>query len=137
VVIDGRSELTLFKDLFKPCEHEYRYFHCESIPRNSFVHSCQHQFSFICTKCEKVFTVTEDELVADYKAYQKEVNRRNIIGKPYDLEPTTLTFGAGLIQFNGVACTLLMNKYKFLNLKEIEPPQYSHCEGPISYAKGA
>ena len=129
----------LFKNIFKPCEHEYRYFHCESIPRNSFVHSCQHKFSFICTKCEKVFTVTEDELIADYEAYQKEVNRRNAIGKPYDLEPTTLTFnmfGAGRIQFSGIACTLLMNKYKFLNLKEIEPPRYSHCEGPMSYAKG-
>ena len=129
----------MFKNLFKSCEHEYKYFHCECIPRNSFVHSCQHKFSFICTKCEKVFTVTEDELRADYEAYQKEVNRRNAIGNPYDLKPTTLTlktFGAGLIQFNGVACTLLMNKYKFLKLKEIEPPRYSPCEGPLSYAKG-
>ena len=129
----------MFKNLFKPCDHEYKYFHCESIPRNSFVHSCQHKFSFICTKCEKVVSVTEDELRADYEAYQKEVNRRIAIGQPYELEPSTLTlktFGAGRIQFNGVACTLLMNKYKFLNLKEIEPPTYSHCEGPMSYAKG-
>ena len=128
-----------FDKLFNLCEHEYKYFHCESIPRNSFIHSCQHKFSFICTKCEKVISVTEDELRADYEAYQKEVNRRNVIGKPYDLEPTTLTFklsGAGLIQFNGVACTLLMNKYKVLNLKEIEPNKYSHCEGPVSFAKG-
>ena len=129
----------MFKNLFKPCEHEYKYFHCESVPRNSFVHSCQHKFSLICTKCEKVIEVTEDELRADYDAYQKEVNRRDAIGKPYDLEPTTLTlntYGAGRIQFNGVACTLLMNKYKFLNLKDIEPPRYSHCEGPTSYARG-
>ena len=129
----------MFKNIFKSCEHEYKYFHCESIPRNSFVHSCQHKFSFICTKCEKVISVTEDELRADYDAYQKEVNRRRAIGKPYELEPSTLTlntFGAGLIQFNGVACTLLMNKYKFLNLKEIEQLRYSHCEGPMSYAKG-
>lgn len=121
----------MFKNFFKPCNHQYKYFHCESIPRNSFVHSRQHKFSFICTKCEKVISITEDELRADYEAYQKEVNRRNIIGKPYDLEPTTLTlklFGAGLIQFNGVACTLLMNKYKFLNLKEIEPHERSHCQ---------
>ena len=103
------------------------------------MHSCQHKFSFICTKCEKVISVTEDELRADYEAYEKEVNRRSAIGKPYDLESTTLTFklfGAGLIQFNGVACTLLMNKYKFLNLKDIEPHLYSHCEGTMSYAKG-
>ena len=129
----------MFKNLFKSCEHEYKYFHCESVPRNSFIHSCQHKFSFICTKCEKVISITEDELVADYEAYQKEVNRRKAIGKPYDLEPTTLTFklfGAGRIQFNGVACTLLMNKYSFLNLKEIEPHQHSHCEGQMSYAKG-
>jgi hypothetical protein len=129
----------LFKNLFKSCEHEYKYFHCESIPRNSFVHSCQHKFSFICTKCEKVFTVTEDELRADYEAYQKEVNRRSAIGKPYELESSTLTlktFGAGLIQFSGIACTVLMNKYKFLNLKEIEPVRHSYCEGPMSYAKG-
>lgn len=129
----------MFKKFFKPCNHEYKYFHCEAIPRNSFVHSCQHEFSFICTKCEKVISVTEDELRADYEAYQKEVNRRNAIGKPYDLEPTTLTFklfGPGLIQFNGVACTLLMNKYKLLNLKEIEPVRYSHCEGPSFYTKG-
>lgn len=129
----------MFKNLLKPCEHEYKYFHCESIPRNSFVHSCQHKFSFICTKCEKVFTVTEDELMADYEAYQKEVNRRNAIGKPYDLEPSELrlsTSDCGRILFQGVACTLLMNKYKFVNLKEIEPPRYSHCEGPMSYAKG-
>lgn len=129
----------MFKNFFKSCNHEYRYFHCESIPRNSFVHSCQHKFSFICTKCEKVVSVTEDELRADYEVCQKEVNRRDAIGKPYILEPTTLTFklfGAGLIQFNGVACTLLMNKYKFLNLKQIEPPRYSHCEGSSSYAKG-
>ena len=129
----------MFKNLFKPCEHEYKYFHCESIPRNSFVHSCQHKFSFICTKCEKVVSVTEDELIADYEAYQKEVNRRIAIGQPYELEPSTLTlktFAAGQIQFNGVACTLLMNKYKFLNLKEIELPRHSHCEGPMSYARG-
>ena len=129
----------MFKNLFKSCEHEYKYFHCECVPRNSFVHSCQHKFSFICKKCEKVISITEDELRADYEAYEKEVNRRRAIGKPYDLEPTTLTlktFGAGRIQFNGVACTLLMTKYKFLNLKEIEPPRYSHCEGPMSYAKG-
>lgn len=121
------------------CEHEYKYFHCECVPRNSFVHSCQHKFYFICTKCEKVISVTEDELRADYDAYQKEVNRRNAIGKPYDLEPTTLTlktYDAGRIQFNGVACTLLMNKYKFLNLKDIEPPRHSYCEGPTSYARG-
>ena len=129
----------MFKNLFKSCEHEYKYFHCEYIPRNSFVHSCQHKFSFICTKCEKVISITEDELREDYEAYEKEVSRRRAIGKPYDSEPSTLTlktFGAGLIQFNGVACTLLMNKYKLLNLKEIEPPRYSHCEGPMSYAKG-
>ena len=83
--------------------------------------------------------MTEDELRAEYEAYQKEVNRRNAIGKPYNLEPSTLTFklfGAGLIQFNGVACTLLINKYKFLNLKDIEPLRYSHCEGSTSYVKG-
>ena len=129
----------LFKNFFKPCDHEYKYFHCESIPRNSFIHSCQHKFSFICTKCEKIISVTEDELRASYDAYQKEVNRRLAIGAPYELDPSTLTlktFDAGLIQFNGVACTLLMNKYNFLNLKEVEPPRYPHCEGPMSYAKG-
>lgn len=121
----------MFKNLFKPCNHEYKYFHCESIPRNSSVHSYQHKFSFICTKCEKVVSITEDELRADYEAYQKEVNRKKAIGKPYDLEPTTLTFklfGAGLIQFNGIACTLLMNKYKFLNLKEIDSAKRSYCQ---------
>lgn len=131
--------INLFKNFFKRCEHEYKYFHCETIPRNSFIHSCQHNFCFICTKCEKVISITEDELSADYEAYQKEVSRRNAIGKPYDLQPSTLTlttFGSGLIQFNGIACTLLMNKYKILNLKEVELPRCSHCEGPTSYAKG-
>ena len=129
----------MFKNLFKPCDHEYKYFHCESIPRNSFIHSCQHKFSFICTKCEKVISVTEDELRADYDAYQKEVDRRNAINKPFDLEPSELilkTRDAGRILFSGVACTLLLNKYNIMNLKQIEPPRYSHCEGPTSFAKG-
>ena len=129
----------MFKNFFKHCEHEYKYFHCETIPRTSFIHSCQNKFYFICTKCEKIVSVTEDELRADYDAYEKEVNRRSAIGKPYDLKPSTLTlktFGSGLIQFNGIACTLLMNKYKILNLKEVEPPRHSHCEGPTSYARG-
>ena len=55
---------------------------------------------------------------------KRKLTEGTLLGKPYDLEPTTLTFilfGAGLIQFSGVACTLLMNKYKFLNLKEIDP----------------
>ena len=131
--------MSIFDKLFNICEHEYKFYHAESIPRSTFVHSFQYQFCFICTKCEKIFKITEDQLRADYDAYQKEVNRRIAIGKPYDLEPTKLTFkmfGAGLIQFNGVACTLLMNKYKFLNLKEIEPPRYSRCEGATSHAEG-
>lgn len=128
-----------FDNLFKTCEHQYKYFHSERIPRSTFVHSFQYKFCFICTKCEKIFTITEDELRADYEAYQKEVCRRIAVGRPYDLEPSELlllTSDYGRFLFQGVACTLLMNKYKFVNLKELEPPRYCHCEGPTSFAKG-
>lgn len=125
--------------LFKPCQHEYKYYHCESIPRNSFVHSFQHKFSFICTKCEKVTSVTEDELTAAYEEFQEVVNRARALGKQIELKPTSLTIKThdrGLVQFNGAACTMLLKHYSDLNLMQCQPIKRSHCEGSMSYAEG-
>ncbi len=102
------------------CSHKYKYYH------HSVTRKIEFRFHFICKKCKKEFTLTENQIFEDYKFYKIESKKlmaceENCPAPMELLIPTSYYHRKPLIA-NNEGASLLYHNYlkKGIDLKEIE-----------------
>ena len=132
-----------FKKLFNTCDHRYKYFFKEVAPRGNSSVYFQYKFLFICKNCDKVVSITEDDILEVYAEFSKDVAKQRAKGCLQETRCSNFLFpryGNCDILLTGVSCTRLLNHYEKYNLKQIElshrKSKSCHAEGECSCCKG-
>jgi hypothetical protein len=97
------------------CTHEYTFFNQYEETRFLGNCGCQYVYEFVCPKCKKTFTITQDELTDELERASRYINKKKALGKdiPYTSQWISLHHcGHGLYGYEGEYVSMVIEKYK-------------------------
>ena len=100
-------------NIFKPlCNHEFKYYNRSTYVKGWVVLTKYH---FICKKCEKTITITEEEIDSKVEYYKEQYARQKALGRDDEIKSTSFSLdridNIGIC-YGGRHVTLALKYYK-------------------------
>ena len=105
----------MLKKLF--CNHTYKYYYKRTVMNKDVA---IFEYLFVCTRCGKVKSVTDTDIIRCYEEMKEQVARDKAMGLTVNSN-SSLTINARHIPIylNGAACDRVLEKYRELDLSQL------------------